>query len=592
MSKFLGFDQPTIKYSSWDLIKDINGFLKPYRGRFWRASLIRFLGDVAWLYPPFAIASVVTFLSHYHSGLPTAGLWTVVLLWSLAVLARAFSQFFAKLMGYEIAEKVAIDAQLSTLGHMFRLDMAWHERENSGNKVKRIQNASEGLNKILRIWFNNIIEISVNFVGIVIIISRFGHTVLLVLVLFLVSYFLISFFMTRRAGFSSYEVNQQEEEVNGLVFEAVNNIRTVKVMAMGRVLFQVVAKGTEELYRRIKIRVLRFQSRNTLLYLWGYIFRMAAMIFIIFGILQGRYEVGFLVLFYTYFGNIWESVDELSSATQDFVTSKFSIARMQEILKQPVNIESEQGKAEFPSGWHSIIFKDVSFSYGDVPVLANLSFEISRGQRVGVVGLSGAGKSTLFKLLLKEREGFSGEILFDGVSIKTIRAADYFSYVSVVLQDTEVFNFSLKDNITITNPGQEVNQRLLDKAINVAHVEDFLSKLPNGLNTVIGEKGFKLSGGERQRLGLARAIFKQPQILLLDEATSHLDLESEEKIQDSLHKFFETVTAVVIAHRLTTIKEMDKILVIEDGRLIEQGNFNELYKKGGRFYELWEKQKL
>src|SRR6185436_13102536 len=155
-----------------------------------------------------------------------------------------------------------------------------------------------------------------------------------------------------------------------------------------------------------------------------------------------------------------------------------------------------------------------------------------------------------------------------------------------------VFNFSLKDNIIITNNEQKKNSKLLKQAITTAHISHLVEKLPQGLETIVGEKGVKLSGGERQRLGIARAIFKEPEILLLDEATSHLDLESEEKIKDSLHKFFENVTAIVIAHRLTTIREMDKILVIENGTLIESGNFEELHAKKGRFHELWEKQKL
>jgi ABC-type multidrug transport system fused ATPase/permease subunit len=363
-------------------------------------------------------------------------------------------------------------------------------------------------------------------------------------------------------------------------------------MAMAKALTAIILKEAEELFKRIKVRVSRYRSRQVLLSVWAYAFRLLGIVLIILGILQGHYEVGFLVLFHSYFGNIWESVDELSTSTQDFVTSKFSIARLKVILNEPVTIDNEAGKLPFVSAWKKIIVQNVSFSYGDNQVLKDLSFEIRRGEKVGIIGLSGAGKSTLFKLLLKEREEFSGEILFNGMSIKNIQKSDYFSYVSVVLQDTEVFNFSLRDNITVTNPRQSVNTKLLDKALSVAHVSDFLAKLPQGLETVIGEKGVKLSGGERQRLGIARAIFKQPQLLLLDEATSHLDLESEEKIQDSLHHFFQDVTAIVIAHRLTTIKEMDKIMVIEEGKLIEMGNFEELYKKQGRFFELWEKQKL
>jgi ABC-type multidrug transport system fused ATPase/permease subunit len=221
-----------------------------------------------------------------------------------------------------------------------------------------------------------------------------------------------------------------------------------------------------------------------------------------------------------------------------------------------------------------------------------MSLEVKRGEKIGVVGLSGAGKSTLFKLLLKEYESFTGAITFDSTPIQHIKKSDYFNHVAVVLQDTEVFNFSLKDNVTVANDAEKDNEELLQRSLDIAHVTDFLHKLPHGTDTVIGEKGVKLSGGEKQRLGIARAIFKQPQLLLLDEATSHLDLESEEKIKDSLHTFFENVTAIVIAHRLTTIKAMDKIIVIENGQLVEQGNFDELYKKQGRFFELWEKQKL
>jgi len=254
-------------------------------------------------------------------------------------------------------------------------------------------------------------------------------------------------------------------------------------------------------------------------------------------------------------------------------------------------IDDGDGKIDFPKNWKKITAKNLSFAYGEHKVLDDVSFEIKRGERIGIMGLSGAGKSTLMKLLLKENESYEGEILVDSIPLKKIRKEDYYKKVGVVLQDTEVFNFTLRDNITIANPDNG-GEKEFDKALEIAHVDDFTDRLPHGVDTFIGEKGVRLSGGERQRLGIARAIYKKPQILFLDEATSHLDLESEEKIRDSLHKFFQQVTAVVVAHRLTTIKEMDKILVVEKGKIVESGNYEELYDKRGRFYELWEKQKL
>ena len=178
------------------------------------------------------------------------------------------------------------------------------------------------------------------------------------------------------------------------------------------------------------------------------------------------------------------------------------------------------------------------------------------------------------------------------MSIRRIKKSSFYEKAAVVLQDTEVFNFSLKDNITIASSDNNQLEERLKTAITVAHITDFMHKLPDGLSTLIGEKGVKLSGGEKQRVGIARAIFKKPDILFLDEATSHLDLESEEKIKDSLRHFFKEVTAVVIAHRLTTIQEMDKIFLFENGEIIESGDFESLCRRKGRFLDLWNKQKF
>lgn len=590
--KYSEADLKNVKYSSLQLIKDIFELLKPYKWRFIVASLIRMTGDLANLYPVVAFASVVTFLTTYKIGDSLKTVWIALGLWLVALIIRNVSQFSAKYLGYYVAEKLAIDSALKTMQHMFLLDMTWHERENSGNKIKRIQNAGDGLNKIIRLWFDNIIEITVNLIAINIIIAGFDHRVLFFLIIFILTYFVISFLMIRTAGQASYIVNKQEEVVNGLLFEAINNIRTVKVMSMVKTLYSLLVKEMDKLIEKIKVRIKWFQSRNNILGFWAGAFKIGIIIVIAYGIMEGHYEIGFLILFNGYFSNLRESIDELSTTTQDFVTSKLSISRMKDILNEPITIDDNNGKISFSKDWQKIYFKNVSFAYGENEVLNNISFEVNRGEKVGIVGLSGAGKSTLFKLLLKEREEFKGDILFDDVSIKNIRKNDYFEQVSVVLQDTEVFNFSLRENIIITNSKQEKNQKLLEQALTVAHISEFVHKLPQGLETIIGEKGVKLSGGERQRLGIARAIFKEPKILLLDEATSHLDLESEEKIRDSLHKFFENVTAIVIAHRLTTIREMDKILVIENGKIIESGNFDKLYADKGRFYELWEKQKL
>jgi ABC-type multidrug transport system fused ATPase/permease subunit len=207
-----------------------------------------------------------------------------------------------------------------------------------------------------------------------------------------------------------------------------------------------------------------------------------------------------------------------------------------------------------------------------------------------VVGSSGAGKSTLFKLLTRERVPSAGSIGIDDVDLHDIQFRSYFENIGVMLQETELFSFTLKENVTLAT--EDIDEERFARAIKISRVDDFVDKLPQSVDTVIGEKGFKLSGGERQRVGIARAIYHQPQIIFFDEATSHLDVESEKKIQAALEDLFETTTALVIAHRLSTIQEMDRILVMEEGKIVEEGSFQELLDAKGRFYDLWQQQQL
>lgn len=592
MSRHYDYSEHSGTYSTRQLIGDTWKLLAPYKGKFWLATALRAIGDLAWLYPAYAFSQLVTLATNPSD---TSSLRTIiVLLVSIfgVVIIRSTCNFLAKYIGFSLGSQINLDTITQGANHAFLLNMDWHEKDNTGNKFKRINNAGEGFSRILRIWYGSIIEIIINLFAINIIISTFDWRVSISLLLFLLTYFLISRRMTKRAINASRLVNEEDEVFSGLLFEALNNVRTVKVMSMIKAIADILDKSQKKLAQLIQRRIGWYQGRGAFTEGWAASFRVVGYTLIAYGIFEGRYDVSFLILFHTYFGSLTSAISELSNASIEIGIAKTSIARLHDMMQEPITIESNQGKRSFPKDWQTIHLQNVSFAYENNQVLNDISFDIKRGEKIGIVGLSGAGKSTIFKLLLKEREEFQGDILFDNTSIKQIRKKDYFDHVSVVLQDTEVFNLSLKENITITNTLEKKNKTLLQKAITTAHITELVEKLPQGLNTLIGEKGVKLSGGERQRVGIARAIFKDPEILLMDEATSHLDLESEEKIRDSLHKFFENVTAIVIAHRLTTIKAMDKIIVLEGGRIVEQGNFETLYAQRGRFYDLWEKQRL
>ena len=183
--------------------------------------------------------------------------------------------------------------------------------------------------------------------------------------------------------------------------------------------------------------------------------------------------------------------------------------------------------------------------------------------------------------------------MLDTTSFKQMNRQSYIDNVAVVLQDTELFNLSLRENVTIANVSPTRPDRLsIEQVIHMAHLDDVVANLPQGINTVVGEKGIKLSGGQRQRVGIARALYRQPDILFMDEATSHLDAYSEKQIQQALHESMHKFTAIIIAHRLSTIKEMDRIIVLEQGRVKESGTFKELITKQGSFAKMWKEQKL
>ncbi len=580
-------------YPLKDLFRDLWRYIRPHKGSFFLATLLRIVSDIAALYPPYAIGRMVTILS--QTGFTKAVLihesLFVVITWGIAISFRYLTIYLAKRIGLYMATKVFLDVHVSMLEVLFARDSAWHEKESSGSKLKRVSNGADSYNLIIRTWINNLIEIVVRFISIPFILATFDHTAALIMIFFMVTYFCVSYFLAKPALKAAYQVSIDEEGVHGVAFEALSNVRSVQVLDLSGGILVQIRQAVTKLLASYRARIKAFQFRGSFSAWYGDMFRVVSVAYLAFEVIQGRYAIGFLVTFSSYFFNIWESVRELSDVSQDLIIATQMIGRMHDLIgRVPDDAGVNRGSIPFPETWKEISLENISFSYGDHEALSNVSFTIKRGEKVGVVGLSGAGKSTLFKLLLKERMNWKGKITLGAVPLENIKTDEYRNHVSVVLQETEVFNLTLRQNILLGNT--TATEEDLNKALTVAHVRDFIAKLPQGLDTVIGEKGIKLSGGEKQRLGIARAVVRKPSILFLDEATSHLDLESEEKIKQSLHEFFQSVTAVVIAHRLTTIREMDRIIVVEGGRIVEEGSFEALHAKKGRFYELWEKQHL
>ncbi len=585
-----------MSYSYSQFIHDIYFYVKPYRVKFLLAFFFRLTSDLARLYPAFALSQIILLLTTNRDQDIFLSVMQLLFFWLFAITYRSVSKELAKYYGFQVAEQAGLDIYRDCLKHIFALDLSWQEIENSGNKFKRISRGRDGMNEIIRKIFSVFIEVVVNTFGIFLIFVNQNMAIGLALLFFMISFYTIGVMLLGRASYYEKRASQKDEDLGGITFEGLNNIRTIKALAIDKNISLVILKKIVLLVDEIRKRIFWFRVQSGILNLYYSVFEVTAVGFIIYGILNGFYNVSLLILFVTLFQRMGESVWQLMDVTQDIVISKIWVGRVRAILNTRPEIENPEklkSQLNFPDTWEKIHIRNVKFMYNTQDVLRDITITIKRGEKIGIVGISGSGKSTLFKLLMDLYETYEGEIFFDDVPLKLIKRQSYIDNVSVVLQDTELFNMSLKDNITITAvPGQKEDPELLMSVIQTAHLEDVISQLPQGVDTLVGEKGIKLSGGQRQRVGIARALYRKPEILLLDEATSHLDVHSEKQIQEALHEAFGTCTAIVIAHRLSTIKEMDKILVMQDGEIKEEGSFEALLKKKHIFAKMWQEQTL
>lgn len=295
---------------------------------------------------------------------------------------------------------------------------------------------------------------------------------------------------------------------------------------------------------------------------------------------------------FTYTLTIANKLFDLNAMTRNIEESLMEAQPIAEMFQQAIEIKDEPTAAHLKVREGGIAFKNVFFDYGENAkenaVFTDLNLTIKPGEKIGLVGSSGGGKSTLTRLLLRFEDIQAGEIVIDDQNIATVTQASLRQHIAYVPQEPLLFHRTIRDNITYGKPSASF--RNIEAVAKQAHAHEFVSSLPEGYETLVGERGVKLSGGQKQRIAIARAMLKDAPILVLDEATSALDSESEVLIQDALWKLMEDRTTLVIAHRLSTIQKMDRIIVLDDGQIIEEGSHKQLIKRGGKYSTLWKHQ--
>jgi ABC-type multidrug transport system fused ATPase/permease subunit len=382
--------------------------------------------------------------------------------------------------------------------------------------------------------------------------------------------------------------SQHATHVAGRAVDSISNIgavrqfvrRTHEVASFGKSVALMRAsnlkqRGTSEwilVYNEAIVTVFEAAILFSVLYLWS----------------QGAVSIGQLVMTFTLLMNVMGSLVFIGNSMNGFIRRYGEIEEgLSEVLLPHEIIDTPNAK-KLEASEGKIEFRHVVFKYGEQEVFSDLELEIMAGQRIGIVGPSGAGKSTFVSLLLRQHELSGGEIYIDRQAIHEVTQDSLRTAMAVVPQEPLLFHRSIRENIAYGKL-DATDEEVVETA-KMAQAHDFIATLPSGYNTLVGERGVKLSGGQRQRIAIARAMLKNAPILILDEATSSLDSESEVAVQKALHTLMEGKTVIAIAHRLSTLREMDRILVIAEGKIVEDGTHTALLKKGGLYASLWEHQ--
>ncbi|MFT4308847.1 MAG: ABC transporter ATP-binding protein [Candidatus Woesearchaeota archaeon] len=473
---------------------------------------------------------------------------------------------------------------------MIEHDYAFFVDSFAGSIVAKVKRYARGFERIHDQLVFNFVPALVTIVGVTFVLSLYAPMIALLFLVWFVVFVSVTFVLVRYKIPRDLAEAAQDSKVTGALADAITNVLTIHMFARSsaeqrrfesETAEQEAAVGRAWYFNNFVIAV-----QSTLIF--G--LQVASIYLAIGYVLDGSISVGTLVLVQTYifmvFGNVWR----LGRAFSDILKSGTDMDEMVELMDAPIAIADPDKPETCRITKGHIEFDDVSFTYDTTMVFENLSFTIRPGERVGIVGTSGAGKSTITKLLLRFMDVTGGAVRIDGQNVRAMRLDDLRLNIAYVPQEPILFHRTLSENIRYADP--KASEKRVLEAARKAHAHEFISKLPNKYDTLVGERGVKLSGGERQRVAIARAMLKNAPILVLDEATSSLDAESERLIRFAFEEASKDRTTIVIAHRLATVKALDRIIVLEKGRIVEQGTHRQLLRKKGRYFDLYTHQRL
>jgi ATP-binding cassette subfamily B protein len=528
----------------------------------------------------------------------------------LAIL-DAVCTFGQSYVAARVGEGLVCDLRTRVFAHVQRMPIAFFTRAQTGALVSRLNNdvlgAQQAFTDVLSTVVGNLISLSLVLAAMFVLSWKLTLLALVLLPLFV----LPARWLGRRLRGIVREKYELSAEMNTIMVERFNVAGALLVKLFGRPHEEETDFSgkagrvrdigvTQMMYSRVFFISLMLTASlaTALVYGWGGVLTI-----------KGALDVGTLVALAAYLGRLYGPLTALSNVNVTIMTALVSFDRVFEVLDLEPTVAEKPSAVDIPRGPASIEFEHVSFSYPTAQevslasleavavrssantgkgVLSDVSFRAEPGQLIALVGSSGAGKTTISQLVPRLYDAREGTVRISGVDVRDATSESLRSVVGVVTQDAHMFHDSIRANLLYAKP--DATEHDLREALAAAQILPFVDTLPDGLDTIVGDRGYRLSGGEKQRMAIARLLLKAPDIVVLDEATAHLDSESEAALQTALKTALSGRTSLVIAHRLSTVRDADQILVIDDGRIVERGRHQELIDAGGKYGELYETQ--
>jgi len=565
-------------------------FIWDYKGRVLIALVFLIISKLAVVGMPLVLKEIVDLLD--KSSADDRIVLPIVLLLSYGVLRLASGLFnelrdalFARVR-YGAIKKLSSQV----LTRLYQLSLRFHLERKTGGISRDLERGTQSLSSIMNYLVFNIVPTIAEFLLVAtILLSQYNWKFALVTSLTVIVYIAFTLAITEWRMHFRHQMNRLDSEANSKAIDGLINYETVKYFTNEDYeLNRYQNTMTEWEHSAVKSQ----NSMSLLNFGQGAVISIGVTFIMIYaaqGVVDGSMTLGDLVLVNAMMLQLFMPLGFLGIIYRALKYSLADMDLMIKLLDKKPEIVNKEDATELEVNKAEIEFKDVSFSYNsEREILHNVSFKVSTGKKVAIVGASGAGKSTITRLLFRFYDVDSGAISIDGQNIADVTQKSLRSCIGIVPQDTVLFNDTIYNNILYAKP--DATEDDVYKAAKMANIHHFIKELPEGYNSIVGERGLKLSGGEKQRVAIARVIISQPHIMVFDEATSSLDSKSEQTILQSLGEISQRHTTLVIAHRLSTVVDADEILVIDKGKIVESGTHQQLINMKGKYNHLWSLQ--